>query len=32
MAWNADERGNPAWLSRQAKEHGGVENYISDIH
>ena len=31
MAWNPDEKGNPAWLTKQASEHGGVDNYIDDI-
>lgn len=31
MAWNPDKKGNPAWLTKQASEHGGVDNYINDI-
>jgi len=30
--WNPNEENNYAWLSCQAKEHGGVESLISDIH
>lgn len=32
MAWNPEEKGTYAWLSQQAKEHGGVDNFIDDIH
>lgn len=32
MAWNPNEEGNPAWLTKQASEHGGVENYINNIY
>lgn len=32
MAWDANEKGNPAWLTKQASEHGGVDNFIDDIH
>lgn len=32
MAWNASEEGNPAWLTKQASEHGGVNNFINNIH
>lgn len=32
MAWNANEKGNPAWLTKQASEHGGVDNFINDIY
>lgn len=32
MAWNPNERGNPAWLSREAKKHGGTEKLIKDIY
>lgn len=32
MAWNADEEGNYANLTKQAKEHGGVDKFIDDIH
>lgn len=32
MAWNVNEKGNPAWLTKQASEHGGVDNFIDDIH
>lgn len=30
--WNPNEENNYAWLSCQAKEHGGVESLINDIH
>ena len=29
--WNPNEENNYAWLSCQAKEHGGVESLINDI-
>ncbi len=32
MAWNANEKGNYANLTKQAKEHGGVDKFIDDIH
>ena len=31
MAWNANEKGNPAWLTKTASEHGGVDQFIDDI-
>ena len=31
MAWDPNEPGNPAWMSKQASEHGGVENYLKNI-
>ena len=31
MAWNPNEPGNYAWLTKQASEHGGVNPYLSDI-
>lgn len=31
MAWNANEPGNPAWLTKTASEHGGVDQFIDDI-
>lgn len=32
MAWDPNVKGNPAWLTKQASEHGGVDNFIDDIH
>ena len=32
MAWDANIKGNPAWLTKTASEHGGVDNFIDDIH
>lgn len=32
MAWDPNEEGNPAWLTKQASVHGGVNNFIDDIH
>ena len=32
MAWDPNEKGNPAWLTKQASKHGGVDNFIDDIH
>lgn len=32
MAWDANVKGNPAWLTKTASEHGGVDNFIDDIH
>ena len=32
MAWDANLKGNPAWLTKTASEHGGVDNFIDDIH
>ncbi|MDE7229593.1 MAG: hypothetical protein K2N56_03855 [Oscillospiraceae bacterium] len=29
--WNPDEEGNYAWLTQEAKNHGGVTQYIEDI-
>ena len=31
MAWDPNVKGNPAWLTKQASEHGGVDNFIDDI-
>lgn len=31
MAWNANEKWNYAWFSKQASENGGVKNYIEVI-
>lgn len=31
MAWDPNEKGNYAWLAKEARNHGGVENYINDI-
>lgn len=31
MAWDPNEPGNPAWMSKQASEYGGVENYLKNI-
>ncbi len=31
MAWDANEKGNHAWLAKTASEHGGVNNFIDDI-
>ena len=32
MAWDANEKGNYAYLTKTASEHGGVDNFIDDIH
>ncbi|MBR5682409.1 MAG: hypothetical protein IKW96_03880 [Ruminococcus sp.] len=32
MAWNPKKPGNYAWLTQIVKEHGGVEQFIDDIH
>ena len=32
MAWNPNEEGNYAWLTKTASEHGGVDGFIDDIH
>ena len=32
MAWDPNEKGNPAWLTKEASKHGGPEPYIQDIH
>lgn len=32
MAWDANEKGNYAYLTKAASEHGGVDNFIDDIH
>ncbi len=32
MAWDANEKGNYAYLTKTANEHGGVDNFIDDIH
>lgn len=32
MAWDANEKGNYANLTKTASEHGGVDNFIADIH
>lgn len=32
MAWDANVKGNPAWLTKTASEHGGVDNFINNIH
>ena len=32
MAWDANEKGNYANLTKTASEHGGVDNFITDIH
>lgn len=31
MAWNPNEKGSWAWLTKEASEHGGVEPYVNDI-
>lgn len=31
MAWNPNEPGNYAWLTKQASEHGGANQYIASI-
>ena len=30
--WDANEKGNYANLTKTASEHGGVDNFIADIH
>ena len=32
MVWDANEKGNYAYLTKTASEHGGVDNFIDDIH
>ncbi|WP_295094489.1 hypothetical protein [Ruminococcus sp.] len=32
MAWDANEKGNYANLTKTASEHGGVDQFIDDIH
>ena len=32
MAWDANEKGNYAYLTKTASEHGGVDNFIDDIY
>lgn len=32
MAWDANEKGNYANLTKTASEHCGVDNFIDDIH
>ncbi len=31
MAWDPNEKGSWAWLTKEASEHGGVKSYINDI-
>lgn len=31
MAWNPNEKGNYAWLTKQASEHGGANQFIASI-
>lgn len=31
MAWDPNEENSWAWFTKQASEHGGVEQYINDI-
>lgn len=32
MAWDSNEKGNYAWFTKQASEHGGVNSFIDDIY
>lgn len=32
MAWDPEKKGSYAWMSQEASRHGGVEEYINDIH
>lgn len=32
MAWDPNKKGNYANLTKTASEHGGVDNFINDIH
>lgn len=31
MAWDPNEKGSWAWITKEASEHGGVESFINDI-
>ena len=32
MAWNANERGNFAWLTKEASKYDDVDSFIDNIH
>jgi len=32
MAWNADEKGNYAWLTKEASKYDDVDSFIDNIH